>query len=102
MSNVVHNVLIIQEITSHITIYITITPIQMSLFDMVFCLIAASRDCFWLCLLNSGTSFVAGFVVFSVLGFMAQQQGVTVDAVAESGTFSLPRFHVKITIKPFS
>ncbi|KAM7400111.1 hypothetical protein PAMA_004690 [Pampus argenteus] len=42
-------------------------------------------DCFWLCLLNSGTSFVAGFVVFSVLGFMAQKQGVTVDAVAESG-----------------
>ncbi|KAM7400112.1 hypothetical protein PAMA_004691 [Pampus argenteus] len=43
------------------------------------------EDCFWLCLLNSGTSFVAGFVVFSVLGFMAQKQGVTVDAVAESG-----------------
>ncbi|XP_037537322.1 sodium- and chloride-dependent betaine transporter-like [Nematolebias whitei] len=43
------------------------------------------KDCFWLCLLNSGTSFVAGFVVFSVLGFMAQKQGVTVDSVAESG-----------------
>ncbi|XP_041804960.1 sodium- and chloride-dependent betaine transporter-like [Chelmon rostratus] len=43
------------------------------------------RDSFWLCLLNSGTSFVAGFVVFSVLGFMAQNQGVTVDTVAESG-----------------
>ncbi|KAM9349533.1 sodium- and chloride-dependent betaine transporter-like [Symphorus nematophorus] len=43
------------------------------------------RDCFWLSLLNSGTSFVAGFVVFSVLGFMAQKQGVTVDNVAESG-----------------
>ncbi|XP_051266822.1 sodium- and chloride-dependent GABA transporter 3-like isoform X2 [Dicentrarchus labrax] len=43
------------------------------------------KDCFWLCLLNIGTSFVAGFVVFSVLGFMAQKQGVTVDNVAESG-----------------
>nr|XP_046265083.1 sodium- and chloride-dependent GABA transporter 3-like [Scatophagus argus] len=43
------------------------------------------KDCFWLCLLNSGTSFVAGFVVFSVLGFMAQKQGVAVDTVAESG-----------------
>uniref|UniRef100_A0A8P4G8H9 Transporter n=1 Tax=Dicentrarchus labrax TaxID=13489 RepID=A0A8P4G8H9_DICLA len=43
------------------------------------------KDCFWLCLLNSGTSFVAGFVVFSVLGFMAHEQGVTVDTVAESG-----------------
>ncbi|KAI3374653.1 hypothetical protein L3Q82_021224, partial [Scortum barcoo] len=47
-------------------------------------------DCFWLCLLNSGTSFVAGFVVFSVLGFMAQKQGVTVDAVVESGAFLVP------------
>ncbi|KAK2822752.1 hypothetical protein Q5P01_022817 [Channa striata] len=43
------------------------------------------KDCFWLCLLNSGTSFVAGFVVFSVLGFMAQKQGVSVDNVTESG-----------------
>ncbi|XP_068605090.1 sodium- and chloride-dependent GABA transporter 3-like [Brachionichthys hirsutus] len=43
------------------------------------------RDCFWICLLNSGTSFVAGFVVFSVLGFMAREQGVTVDTVAQSG-----------------
>uniref|UniRef100_A0A3Q3X1T5 Transporter n=1 Tax=Mola mola TaxID=94237 RepID=A0A3Q3X1T5_MOLML len=43
------------------------------------------KDCFWICLLNSGTSFVAGFVVFSILGFMAQKQGVSVDAVAESG-----------------
>ncbi|XP_042353419.1 sodium- and chloride-dependent GABA transporter 3-like [Plectropomus leopardus] len=43
------------------------------------------KDCFWLCLLNSGTSFVAGFVVFSVLGFMAHKQGVSVDSVVESG-----------------
>ncbi|XP_068195959.1 sodium- and chloride-dependent GABA transporter 3-like [Antennarius striatus] len=43
------------------------------------------RDCFWLCLLNSGTSFVAGFVVFSVLGFMAHKQGVPVDTVVQSG-----------------
>ncbi|XP_047225139.1 sodium- and chloride-dependent betaine transporter-like [Girardinichthys multiradiatus] len=42
------------------------------------------KDCFWLCLLNNGTSFVAGFVVFSVLGFMAQKLDVTVDNVAES------------------
>ncbi|XP_055030703.2 sodium- and chloride-dependent GABA transporter 2 [Misgurnus anguillicaudatus] len=43
------------------------------------------RDCLWLCLLNSGTSFVAGFAVFSVLGFMAHQQGVPIEMVAESG-----------------
>ncbi|KAI5623797.1 hypothetical protein C0J50_16478, partial [Silurus asotus] len=43
------------------------------------------RDCFWLCLLNSGTSFVAGFAVFSVLGFMSHVQGVPIEDVAESG-----------------
>uniref|UniRef100_A0A8C1UNV1 Transporter n=1 Tax=Cyprinus carpio TaxID=7962 RepID=A0A8C1UNV1_CYPCA len=43
------------------------------------------RDSLWLCLLNSGTSVVAGFAVFSVLGFMAQKQGVPIDEVAESG-----------------
>ncbi|XP_057188990.1 sodium- and chloride-dependent GABA transporter 2-like [Triplophysa rosa] len=43
------------------------------------------RDCFWLCLLNSGTSLVAGFAVFSVLGFMAHELGVPIEEVAESG-----------------
>nr|XP_006628644.1 PREDICTED: sodium- and chloride-dependent GABA transporter 2-like isoform X2 [Lepisosteus oculatus] len=43
------------------------------------------RDSFYLCLLNSATSFVAGFAVFSVLGFMAHEQGVDISLVAESG-----------------
>lgn len=43
------------------------------------------RDCLALCLLNSGTSFVAGFAIFSILGFMAQEQGVPISEVAESG-----------------
>ncbi|XP_036440993.1 sodium- and chloride-dependent GABA transporter 2-like [Colossoma macropomum] len=43
------------------------------------------RDSIWLCVLNSCTSVVAGFAVFSVLGFMAEQQGATVEDVAESG-----------------
>ncbi|XP_068195987.1 sodium- and chloride-dependent GABA transporter 3-like [Antennarius striatus] len=43
------------------------------------------KDCFWLCLLNSGTSFVGGFVVFSVLGFMAHKLGVPVNTVTKSG-----------------
>ncbi|KAG9339279.1 hypothetical protein JZ751_023979 [Albula glossodonta] len=36
------------------------------------------KDCFYLCLLNSGTSFVAGFAIFSVLGFMAYEQDVDI------------------------
>ncbi|XP_053574795.1 sodium- and chloride-dependent betaine transporter [Bombina bombina] len=43
------------------------------------------RDCICLCFLNSITSFVAGFAIFSVLGFMAQEQGVDISKVAESG-----------------
>ncbi|XP_068568249.1 solute carrier family 6 member 22, tandem duplicate 2 [Cebidichthys violaceus] len=43
------------------------------------------RDCVYLCLLNSLTSIVAGFAIFSVLGFMAKEQGVDISMVAESG-----------------
>lgn len=53
----------------------------------VFC-----RDCLWLSLLNSGTSMVAGFAVFSVLGFMAHEQGVPIGQVAESGNASHQRY----------
>uniref|UniRef100_A0A671W290 Transporter n=1 Tax=Sparus aurata TaxID=8175 RepID=A0A671W290_SPAAU len=43
------------------------------------------QDAFLLAIINSGTSFFAGFVVFSVLGFMAAEQGVDISKVAESG-----------------
>ncbi|XP_028284357.1 sodium- and chloride-dependent GABA transporter 2-like isoform X2 [Parambassis ranga] len=43
------------------------------------------KDSFALCLLNSLTSFVAGFAVFSVLGFMSYELGVDISVVAESG-----------------
>ncbi|KAG7241026.1 hypothetical protein INR49_026056 [Caranx melampygus] len=43
------------------------------------------KDSFLLCLLNSGTSFLAGFAIFSVLGFMAEEQGVDISAVAQTG-----------------
>ena len=43
------------------------------------------RDSFYLCLLNSGTSFLSGFAIFSILGYMAGEQGVDISMVAESG-----------------
>ncbi|XP_067854436.1 sodium- and chloride-dependent creatine transporter 1-like [Heptranchias perlo] len=43
------------------------------------------RDAYLLALINSTTSFFSGFVVFSVLGFMASEQGVDISRVAESG-----------------
>ncbi|XP_045911343.1 sodium- and chloride-dependent creatine transporter 1-like [Micropterus dolomieu] len=42
------------------------------------------KDAFLLAMINSGTSFFAGFVVFSILGFMAAEQGVDISQVAES------------------
>ncbi|KAG2468734.1 S6A13 protein, partial [Polypterus senegalus] len=61
----------------------------------VGCLIALSsynkytndcyKDCIHLCLLNASTSFLSGFAVFSTLGFMAYEQGVPIEEVAESG-----------------
>ncbi|KAK1882402.1 Sodium- and chloride-dependent GABA transporter 2 [Dissostichus eleginoides] len=43
------------------------------------------KDCFYLCLLNSATSIVSGFAIFSVLGFMTNEQGVDISEVAQSG-----------------
>uniref|UniRef100_S4RIW6 Uncharacterized protein n=1 Tax=Petromyzon marinus TaxID=7757 RepID=S4RIW6_PETMA len=42
------------------------------------------KDVYILAVVNSGTSFFAGFVVFSILGFMAAEQGVDISKVAES------------------
>ncbi|NP_001083451.1 solute carrier family 6 (neurotransmitter transporter), member 13 L homeolog isoform X1 [Xenopus laevis] len=61
------------------------------------------RDCIALCFLNSGTSFVAGFAIFSILGFMAEEQGVHISEVAESGPglafIAYPR---AVSMMPFS
>lgn len=43
------------------------------------------RQAITVCCVNSGTSVFAGFVIFSFIGFMAKQQGKTVQEVAQSG-----------------
>ena len=44
------------------------------------------RDAVIVTLINCGTSIFAGFVVFSILGFMAAEQHVGVSDVADDGT----------------
>ncbi|NWY25569.1 S6A12 protein, partial [Pheucticus melanocephalus] len=61
------------------------------------------RDCLMLCSLNSATSFVAGFAIFSVLGFMAQEQGVPISEVAESGPgLAFIAYPTAVTMMPVS
>ncbi|XP_076012731.1 sodium- and chloride-dependent GABA transporter 2-like isoform X2 [Genypterus blacodes] len=43
------------------------------------------KDTFILCLVNGCSSFVAGFAIFSVLGFMSYEQGLPISEVAASG-----------------
>ena len=43
------------------------------------------RDGVTISLINCATSVFAGFVIFSVVGFMAHDSGLPVDKVADSG-----------------
>lgn len=43
------------------------------------------RDCFFITAINSLTSLYGGFAVFSILGFMAKNQGLPISAVADAG-----------------
>ena len=45
------------------------------------------RDAVLIPLINCGTSFMAGFAIFSVIGFMSLQANLPVDKVITSGKY---------------
>lgn len=63
------------------------------------------RDAWLVALINCLTSFFAGFVVFSCLGFMAHENGLPVEDVVDSGTglafVAYPEALAKMPASPF-
>ena len=43
------------------------------------------RDSILICVINSLTSFLAGFAVFAFIGFMSHETGLTIDEVTTTG-----------------
>jgi len=61
------------------------------------------RDAVLIAIINSGTSIFAGVVIFSILGFMAKEQGVPVSEVVEGGTaLAFVAYPTAVTKLPWS
>ena len=54
------------------------------------------RDSLIVALINCGTSIYSGFVIFSILGFMAKEKGVAVSDVAKGGKIIRVYSHIGI------
>ena len=49
-----------------------------------------NRHCIIFAGINTFTSFLAGFVIFTVLGFMSHETNTPISQVAESGELNMP------------
>jgi len=61
-----------------------------------------SSNALWITALDAAISFLAGFAVFTVLGFLAMQQGVQVSEVVSSGPgLAFVTYPTAISMMPF-
>eukprot|EP00093_Oithona_nana_P000477 00477.XXX_2105_195_1 [CDS] Oithona nana genome sequencing. len=61
------------------------------------------KDCITICAFNSGTSLVGGVVIFSVLGYMAHESGLSVEDVAQGGPgLAFVVYPTAVSLMPYS
>ena len=75
---------------NHLRCLLSCTPFHLSSYsDFHVFLHCVTRDAIITSLINCGTSFVAGFVIFSVLGYMSHISGKPIENVAQEGQFTV-------------